>query len=209
MSVFELFEYARRANADFLTANPAERLSAEELTQLAAQAGLTVEELRTQLTTPNIQMTCALCGQPSTHLISCRGCGGDAWGGELVMAEGEDVHARLRAHFKAALTHQVHLDDTRQRLAAQGYELPLFSPEQIEHAAKHAYAWGGCMICSECWHHTLPVEAYETCPLKLLADDLLYHSHLPFSLQVKLWDIPDERQQTEYIRDWIDTTWDH
>lgn len=209
MSIFELFENARRKNAEFLTANPAEHLSDEELSKLAAQAGITVDELRRQLTTPNVLMTCALCGQPTTHLIGCRGCGGDAWAGELVMAEGDDVHDRLRAGFKAALTHPERLARLKHDLASDNSQpITLFTPEQIQHGAKHAYSWGGCMICTECWHHTLPVNAYQTCPLKLLADRLLSPNILPWALEMSLW-AKNDAQQKEAIRTWLTNTWDH
>jgi hypothetical protein len=84
----------------------------------------------------------------------------------------------------------------------------LFTPEQVQQGAKSAYAWGGCMICSECWHHTLPVNAYQSCPLKLLADRLLTPSALPWSLEMSLWG-KDEAQRKAMITIWIRTTWDH
>lgn len=77
------FESLRRANIDFYTAHPLEQFSDAELEQLAQQQGLTVAELKTQMTTPQVEMTCPLCGKASTHLTMCKGCGGDAWGFEL------------------------------------------------------------------------------------------------------------------------------
>jgi hypothetical protein len=127
MSIIQFFEYIRWANAEFYTAHPLEQLSEAELAHLAQQHGLTVEDLRAQLTTPSEQLTCPLCGQPSTHLVNCHGCGGDAFGGEWVLAHGEDLHQRLRAGLKTALD-----------------QPPDFSPAQIEAAIGHAYQWGGC-----------------------------------------------------------------
>lgn len=80
MSVFEWFEYMRRANADWYTANPLEQLSEEDLARLADEAGMTVEELREHITKPHVEMTCPLCDQPSIHLVNCTGCGKEARG---------------------------------------------------------------------------------------------------------------------------------
>lgn len=166
MSIFHLFEQARRANAAWHTQNPLDAMSDDELAATIARFGLdkTVAELRAEATTPHLEMTCALCGRPQTHLMSCPGCGRDAWGWEWEMVNGGPMAAenpptqaanRLRAHTRPAL-----------------HELG-FPDEHITHGLKHAWQWGGCMICAECWHHTLPAEAYQLCPLNLISEGLL------------------------------------
>ena len=105
---------------------------------------------------------------------------------------------RLRAH-------------TRPALRALG-----FPEEQITHGLKHAWQWGGCMICAECWHHTLPAEAYQICPLNLISEGRFN----PRAWPTFLWPVfealhaePDEAKRhtliaTELARvsvHWLDT----
>lgn len=163
MSIFHLFEQARRENAHWYTQNPLDALTDEELAATITRLGLekTVDELRAEAQTPHVEMTCALCGRPQTHLISCPGCGREAWGWEWEMVYGGapldaatlSTHAanQLRAH-------------TRPALVALGH-----AEAQIDHGLRHAWQMGGCMICAECWHHTLPAEAYQICPLNLIS----------------------------------------
>jgi len=124
---------------------------------MAGQAGMTVEDLRKHLYTSHIEMTCPLCGRPQTHLVGCKGCGGDAWGYECEMVHGEGFKDQLRQHLRLAL------------IQAEGT-----TPEQGEHAVRHAYALGGCMVCADCWRDTsLEWEAYATCPLYLVSEVVL------------------------------------
>ncbi len=107
-------------------------------------------------------MTCALCGQPQTHLTACKGCGQDAWGWETTRQHGEDAPERLRAKLRA-------------RLETDGS----FVPEQMENGVRHAYTWGGCLVCADCWPRTLAVDAYQHCPLNRLAERALTPNRPP------------------------------
>jgi hypothetical protein len=194
MSTIQFFEYIRWANAEFYTAHPLEQLSEAELAHLAEQNGLTVEDLRAQLTTPNEQLTCPLCGQPATHLVNCRGCGGDAFGGEWVLAHGEDLHQRLRTGLRTALSQP-----------PEGGQP--FSPAHIEAATGHAYQWGGCHLCPTCWTHTLPAEAYQTCPLKLLADRTLAPDQPPAALMVAVFTAQTPEARAAAVKTWLEAAW--
>jgi len=163
-----IFESMRRANADFYTANPLEQLSDAQLEQLAQQQGMTVAEFKAQLSTPQVEMTCPLCGRSSTHVVMCKGCGGGSWGVELEEAHGQDVIDRLRGGVAVTL-------QTVGR--EQGVQ---WEEKQIHHAVSHAYQMGGCLVCADCWHHTLPTDAYQTCPLYLHSERILAHSRIPF-----------------------------
>lgn len=155
------FESMRRANTDFYTANPLEFLSDDQLQELAEQNGMTVAELKQSMSTPHQEMTCPLCGRPSTHVVMCKGCGGDSWGFELELAHGEDAIQRLRDGLAVTL-------QSRPQPAAVEWQ-----PDQVQHAAQHAYQGGGCMVCADCWHHTLPADAYAICPLYLHSERIL------------------------------------
>ena len=192
MSIFELFEYMRRKHADWYTAHPFEQLSDDQLTRLAEEQGMTVEALKQQMSQPRIEMTCPLCGQPSTHLVSCKGCGGDAWGGEWELAHGEGFRDQLRTSLREAVS-----------------RLETTTEAQAEYAAKHAYDWGGCLICAtDCWHHTLPVNAYQTCPLNLLAERTLEPDRLPRGMYPILFNAPDAESLHRSARAWIKAGWD-
>jgi hypothetical protein len=189
----DMFEYIRLTNADWYTANPIDQMSDEELAPYAQQAGLTVQELRQLAKQPQVTMTCPLCGRPSTHLVRCKGCGGGAWGGEFEMAHGEQARARIRQALKKALE--------------EDGERGNFTAEQIEHAVRQAYQWGGCMVCPECWRHTLPRDAYLTCPLKLLADETLEPAQLPTGLMFVLISSPEN--EAEAVKSWFLGAWNH
>jgi len=204
MTIFHLFEDMRRANAAWYTAHPLTHLSEAELADLAAEAGLTIEEVRQRMTTPTVEMTCPLCGQPATHLVGCKGCGSDAFGGEWVAAHGEDMHDRLRAAFRAALTDESLLADLRAKL---GPALATIEAQALEQAARHAYAWGGCLICTECWHHTLPAEAGPSCPLKLLADRTLIPAQPPGGLFFAVLNAAGPESRAAAARQWIEAGW--
>ena len=202
MSIHEMFEYTRRANADFYTANPLEQMSDDDLAALAKSAEMTVEELRDYMNKPHIEMTCPLCGRASTHLTMCKGCGGDAWGGELVLGFGEGIHSELRQAYKAAL------------LTRFGGKPATVRQEAIEYATKNAYSWGGCMVCVECWHNTLPAEAFRTCPIKLIADKTLYPDpgqvlHRFPSLLFALQGVKDAEERKRLVADWMKATFDY
>ena len=202
--MFEMFEDMRRANEDFYTVNPLTNLDEETLARLAAESGMTVEELRKQMNTPHIEMTCPLCGQPSTHLVNCKGCGGDAFGGEFVLAYGEDVHARMKATFKAALTNEAH----RAEMQEQFGMLPEISLEQVDYATNHAYAWGGCMICANCWHHTLPVQAYQTCPINLLGNQAIDETPTWAVVDIMMqFNRDEEEERNAAVMEFIRASW--
>lgn len=149
------FESIRRANADFYIANPVELLTDTQLAELAQQQGMTIEELKDYMTTPHVEITCPLCGQASTHLVQCKGCGGGAWGFEYESAHGEDAIARLQSGLDVTL---------RTKSQEQGI---VWQDEQVSYAVKHVYQMGGCMVCADCWDHTLPYDAYQICPIYL------------------------------------------
>jgi hypothetical protein len=183
-----IFEEMRRANADFYTANPLENLNDEQLVALAEQAGMTIEELRLHLTTPHIEMSCPLCGRPQTHLVGCKGCGGDAWGWEWEECYGEDAANRVRQRLREFL------------VRAEGV-----TQNQVHQAVKHAYTWGGCQVCVECWHNTLPGEHFLTCPLNLAAERALYPDRpLPNALIFAVCYIEDEEERVTAGLEWIE-----
>lgn len=150
-----LFELFRRTHADWYTAGPLASLDEAHLARLAVDTGMTLDQLRKHLQRPHVEMTCPLCGQASTHLVLCKGCGGDAWGWEFEMAHGEMAVDELRKVLRETLI---------------GAE---FDAEAVGHAVRHAYSMGGCMICPTCWHHTLPHDACYTCPLVLFSERTL------------------------------------
>ncbi len=168
--MFALFEEAYRANAERYTANPLAGMSDEELAALIQQhnLGITVAQLRQQITTPSVTLTCSLCGQPQSHLVNCKGCGGDAWGWDLEMAHGPDSITIVRQRMQAAL--------------AGGP----FSEDQVAVGAAKAYQLGGCMVCGDCWQHTVSVNAYLTCPLNLLCERTLEPAQLPTFLLIRM-----------------------
>jgi hypothetical protein len=199
--IFDLFEDMRRANADWYTANLADSLGDEELAELASHCGMTVEEMRAYLRTPRVEATCPLCGEPQTHLIRCTGCGGDAWGWEWEMVEGEDFANQLRGRLHKALT-----DFAGAEVEAE------FTGAAIAAAVRAAYVMGGCTVCAECWNHTLPYEAFETCPLKLFGDKALCSRPeigwpLKWFVLAGCWE--DDRQAPEewrrMLHEWLDS----
>jgi hypothetical protein len=102
-------------------------------------------------------------------VVLCKGCGGDSWSYDLELAHGEDAMQRLRDGL--AVTLQTQPRPTEVKL----------NPEQVQHAVRHAYQLGGCMVCADCWHHTLPSDAYTICPLYLHARRILNTDRqLPF-----------------------------
>lgn len=191
MSLLNFFEDMRRSNADIYTANPLlnlEQNNPVEFERLAQAAGMTVQDLSEHARKAHPEMTCPLCGRPSTHLVGCKGCGGDAFGLEWQEAYGPDFAARCRSRLDSAVANLPHGD----------------------RASKHAYMWGGCQICPECWHNTLPTSAYETCPLKLLTDLVLDKHSLPFPLLMALRQRPDREERLQLIRSHfagIETNW--
>jgi hypothetical protein len=190
-----IFEDMRRADADWYTAGPLETLSEAQLAALATESGMSVEELRRHLATPHIEMSCPLCGRPSTHLIGCKGCGGDAWAGEFDMLYGEDARKRLRRHVRKFLD------------GADGV-----TSEQVEHAVRHAYDWGGCSICATCWQHTLPSDACQICPLKLAADRQLASAafqKLPHALILIFAGSGSPQERRQAVGRWLDRAWQH
>jgi hypothetical protein len=124
----------------------------EYIIYYAKEKGLCVESLRRELSTPRQELTCPLCGQASTHLLSCRGCGSDAWGDEFQLLHGETANGELRDTLGAALV-------------GCGCD-----EETVEHALPRAYTAGGCLLCPACWSQTWPRYIARTCPLLLLAE---------------------------------------
>lgn len=193
----EFFEEMRWANAGWYTAHPFDELSDDDLARLARQAGMTLDELRQCAAGPHVETTCPLCGQPSTHLVSCKGCGGDAWGFDLEAAHGDDAQAQLQEQLRQALVHAPGLD-------AAG--------EQIRHAVQHAYNLGGCMVCSTCWFHTLPTQAYLSCPLHLFGEHVFgIEGALPDGLTLALLNAGhhDKDQVKQLIGEWLRSLWAH
>ena len=168
--MFTLFEEIYRANADQYTAHPLAGMSNEELAALIQQhnLSLSVAQFRQQITTPSVALTCALCGLPQSHLVNCKGCGGDAWGWDLEMAHGPEATNLVRQRMQSAL--------------AGGP----FSQDQIGTGAAKAYQLGGCMVCPACWQHTVSVNAYLTCPLNLLCERTLEPRQLPTFLLIRM-----------------------
>ncbi len=208
MTVLPFFEEMRWANADWYTASPLEQMSEEKLAELAGEADMTVEKSRQHLATPHVEAACPLCGQPQTHLIGCKGCGSGAWGWEFEEVYGKDARPQLRERLQVVL-------NGAEKLAEKlppGEQLPAFSgeafsSEQIQYAARHAYSFGSCMVCAECWRHTLPGEAYQTCPLKLLSEPVLEPSRPPHSLLMAIMFSRPEEDRRQVVAEWIDATW--
>jgi hypothetical protein len=159
----DIFTQMRWDNADWYTASPLAALSDDQLSEMARSAGMTVEEMRRYLSTPHVEMTCPLCGRPQTHLTSCKGCGGDAWGWDWQEAHGEDAADQVRGYLRASLSEA---DDA--------------AGEQLQHASKHAYHLGGCMVCAECWRNVVvQPDANLTCPVALVAGRVLEAHAIP------------------------------
>lgn len=159
-------------------------------------------ELTAWDTAPPLDMRCPLCGQASTQMFGCKGCGGDAWGWEFEALYGEEAVAELRAHLSQTLT-------------AAGMEL-----EGVGHATRHSYVLGGCLLCADCWRHLLaapvrPLRSSDTCPLLFLGERWLEGegwmptAYLPALWAGQTWDewsaaveaawcVPDETIQTEW-----------
>ena len=128
---------------------------ADYTARVAEERGVPVAQLRRELETPRRELTCPLCGQPSTHLLSCRGCGPDAWGDEFQLLHGETANQELREALGEAL----------RRAECD--------PEAVAHALPRAYQPGGCLLCPACWSRTWPRFVARSCPLLLLAERTL------------------------------------
>ena len=149
----------------------------------------TVDALREAMTTPRLEETCPLCGLPHTHLSNCKGCGGDAWGYEFEEAHGQDA------------AHQI-----RQRLQAALVSSETFTREQIDHAPQHAYVYGGCLLCAECWRNVVAQpDAHQGCPLVLVSQRQFGHSRLPQGLLLMLMSNQDAtlEDQQRMAREWL------
>jgi len=116
-------------------------LSPEEKVQALASIGQ-----------PSVKMTCPVCGQPSTHLVLCKGCGGGSFEHLLDWDEetGEPDYSLLE-EVQAAF---------REAMSRFG--------EAAEHAAKRVYHHGGCMVCEHCWDGALI--NWSECPVRLFED---------------------------------------
>lgn len=195
--MFSFFEELYRSNASWYTDHPLAKMSDEELAELIQRYNLdtTVAELRQQITTPSVTMTCALCGQPQTHLMNCKGCGGDAWGGEFFAAYGEEAPAELRQVILNAL------------------QVAPFDENQARHGALSAYQIGGCMICADCWHHTLSTQTYTICPFYILLERVTGNRVPAFALPLLYSGPKDPEARKQAIRAeleriqayWLDT----
>jgi hypothetical protein len=162
--------------ATWYTSHPLENLDEAALAPLAEEAGMTPDALRAHLAQPHIEMSCPLCGQSSTHLVGCKGCGGDAWGWEFEAIYGEEATTELRTHLT-------------QTLLEAGVE-----PERIVHATRHSYVLGGCLVCADCWRHLLRADparslrSNETCPLLFLGERSLEgEGWIPTAYLTALW----------------------
>lgn len=194
-----LLDAHRLANAEQYTASPLASMSDEELQDVARDAGMTVEQLRDHLTTPHVEMTCPLCGQPQTHLVNCKGCGGDAWGWEFEVVYGEDAADQLRAYVEEAL--QRHFEKTLQR------QITAEQADLIGHAVQRMYRLGGCMICPDCWPETLG-DGYMTCPLYLVSERGLGTGRIYSSLLMSLLELGgNEDRSRQAIEGWIKGIW--
>ncbi|MBX3054204.1 MAG: hypothetical protein KF753_22215 [Caldilineaceae bacterium] len=140
------------ANAETALLHLLSAADEEYLACYAKERGLCMKSLRRELSTPRQELTCPLCGQPSTHLLSCRGCGPDAWGDEFQLLHGETANGELREALGAALRKEGCDEE------AVGYALP------------RAYIVGGCLLCPACWSQTWPRYIARSCPLFLLAE---------------------------------------
>ena len=140
------------ANAETVLLHLLAAADEEYLACYAKEERLCVESLRRELSTPRQELTCPLCGQASTHLLSCRGCGSDAWGDEFQLLHGETANGELRE----ALGKELRRGNCDEE--AVGYALP------------RAYTAGGCLLCPACWSQTWPRYIARTCPLLLLAE---------------------------------------
>lgn len=152
MDYFDHFETVRRQQIDALTAHPFDVLRGDELSRLAAGMGVNVADLMAQKNEKSAILTCPLCGQPSTHLVLCRGCPASAWGFDFE----ESFVPNARDLLKNRLADIIN--------ATTG------NKEAAQYVAEHAYNFNGCSVCQTCFYHTLPTDVYKTCPLFLLRE---------------------------------------
>jgi hypothetical protein len=162
--------------ATWYTAHPLETLDEVALAQLAEEVGMTTDALRAHLAQPHAEMSCPLCGQASSHLVGCKGCGGGAWGWEFESLYGEEAAVELRGHLT-------------QTLLEAGVDM-----ERVGHAARHSYVLGGCLVCADCWRHLLradplrPLRLNDTCPLLFLGERCLEgEGWIPTAYLTALW----------------------
>lgn len=184
MDYFDYFETVRRQNIDAMTCHPFEQLPAEELDRLASKMNLTVAQLKAQQHERSVVLTCPLCGQPSTHLVGCKGCGGNCWGFEFEELFGVKARATLK-----------------KKLA--GVVKGIADADAIEHAAKNAYTFGGCMVCPTCFYHTLPTSAFQTCPIYLLHEFVLVGTSA--SLLIALYNQRTDEEIQQASVKWINS----
>lgn len=154
MDFFDHFETVRRRDIDKLTAHPFDTLTGDELTSLADRMGLDLATLQAQKHEKSTLLTCPLCGQPSTHLVLCHGCGELTWGFEFEEAFGLEARALLKEK----------LFNVTKDVAG---------PEAAKTASKYTYNFNGCTVCPTCFHHTLPSKSYSICPLFLLCEFII------------------------------------
>lgn len=93
-----------------------------------------------------------------------KGCGGGSWGFEWEESHGHNVIDRLREGLIITL---------KTIGKEQGVQ---WDEKQIHHAVNHAYQIGGGKVCADCWHHTLPTDAYQTCPLYLYSERITWRT---------------------------------
>lgn len=119
---------------------------------------------------PQVQRTCILCGQPSTILSPCKGCGPEAWEDEFVPGYGDETRQRRRQELASYLQHNQH------------------DPEKVKFAVGHAYNPGGCLVCLSCWTHATQPERNLICPLYLLHERLeAQETHWPLIHKASFW----------------------
>lgn len=63
------------------------------------------------------------------------------------------------------------------------------------------------MLCQTCWHYTLPVDAYQTCPIRLLGDRTLTPEQTPVGLFYALMGVGAEEDHKQVICEWITAAW--
>lgn len=198
-----LFEEMRWRMADVVTANPADLFEEETLREMAAVVGKTPEEFVAYLREEKESMTCPLCGRPSSHLIGCKGCGGGAFA-ELEFVHGEGTLGQIR---QSLISDLGRIRDRYIGHAEEGEVWP-FDDGRVKYAVANAYQCGGCSLCSICWYHTIPMNAYLTCPLQLYSVAFLSLDRLPVSLLQFLLDAKSKKEWGVVIVDWTRMVWD-
>lgn len=199
-----MFEELRWEIADLVTANPADVIEEQMLQEMADAVGKTLDEFIAYLREEKESMTCPLCGRPASHLIGCKGCGGGAWT-EHEFMHGEGVLSQIR---QALVSDLGRVRDRHLQKADEGEVWP-FDDERVKYATGNAYNHGGCSICATCWYHTIPTDAYQTCPLQLYGEAFFSSPvWLPMSALQFVIGIKDDGERKQGLHDWFSMVWE-